>query len=336
VTTGVRIIVCPSQYIYYCKEMDQELLHRLLSFVKWPMDGTTASPVLLANAGFVYSGHGLWVTCPHCCMMVEGKRTNAEFNARYKHRMESPQCPLALECSKSDTGSQYANVNTIPADHSSSNDRTIGIATSEATHDIAVNTAVSQSRDVPGVLYSATAHHAGGGCAHESNVSDSIDRQNPDFNRLRAEAIRLGTFYDWPTTANVQAAELAADGWFFTGRSDRVRCAFCRGVLHNWAENDEPASEHRRHFPNCFFVKGRNVGNVPLAKTKTASASEPQPREYQWSASRTGSGDMTIVSNRRTLGGVGSEKERTEGAVPVAGASNGLYVIHNAKHSVFS
>lgn len=76
--------------------------------------------------------------------------------------------------------------------------------------------------------------------------------------------MRLGTFSDWPATAKVAATDLARAGFFYTGGTDRVQCAFCHGYLRNWVDGDTPDGEHRRHFPHCPFVCGTTVNNVPI------------------------------------------------------------------------
>jgi len=75
--------------------------------------------------------------------------------------------------------------------------------------------------------------------------------------------VRLSTFGDWPATAKVTAADLARAGFFYTGGTDRVQCAFCRGYLRNWVDGDIPEQEHQRHFPDCPFVCGTSNSNVP-------------------------------------------------------------------------
>jgi hypothetical protein len=44
----------------------------------------------------------------------------------------------------------------------------------------------------------------------------------------------------------------------------QVQCVFCRGVAGEWEEGDDPAIEHRRHFPRCPFVCNLPVGNIPI------------------------------------------------------------------------
>lgn len=217
----------------------------------------------------MYSGQGLKVTCPVCRLEIEDCLTDVPQNPRDVHRQRSPQCSLALECSQSDVGWPNANLDT-----QSFNVRTQGGVelTSFSVNAEATNNSQGTS-EIHGILRAAVAR-ASENRAFGSSLRSAapIDRKNPDLNRLKAEHTRLETFNDWPTTANAKPSELAANGWFFTGEGDRVCCAFCRGILHHWTKDDSPASEHRRHFPACPFVAGRDVGNVPLEeRTVTAS-----------------------------------------------------------------
>lgn len=90
------------------------------------------------------------------------------------------------------------------------------------------------------------------------------DRVQPDFDMLRSERVRLGTFHDWPATANAGPERLAREGFFYRGSADRVQCVFCRGSLSSWQPRDEPRLEHWKHFPDCPFVRGLDVDNIPL------------------------------------------------------------------------
>lgn len=49
----------------------------------------------------------------------------------------------------------------------------------------------------------------------------------------------------------------------FVYQTDRVQCVFCRGYLRNWEHGDVANQEHRRHFAECPYMCGHNVGNIP-------------------------------------------------------------------------
>lgn len=114
-------------------------------------------------------------------------------------------------------------------------------------------------------------------------VTDAVDELDMESNemggevmditdkRLVQEDFRLGTFVNWPQDAPVQPRDLAKAGFYYTNSADRVKCAFCKGILRNWEQGDDAMVEHRSHFPNCAFVKGDPTGNVPLSNTGTSS-----------------------------------------------------------------
>ncbi|KAI8521997.1 Protein DETOXIFICATION 47, chloroplastic [Branchiostoma belcheri] len=84
---------------------------------------------------------------------------------------------------------------------------------------------------------------------------------------LYTEADRLSTYFDWPSDVPVSPEDLARQGFFYLGYRDRVECAFCGGVLHQWEAGDDPFIEHQRHYPHCPFVNGEATANVQLGAT---------------------------------------------------------------------
>lgn len=85
------------------------------------------------------------------------------------------------------------------------------------------------------------------------------------FNTIQAlslEVVRRNTFKNWPVTF-ISPDDLAKNGFFYTKLNDHAQCAFCGGVIGLWEVGDTPASEHKRHFPNCPFVLNNVTANVP-------------------------------------------------------------------------
>ncbi|XP_019644593.1 PREDICTED: E3 ubiquitin-protein ligase XIAP-like [Branchiostoma belcheri] len=91
---------------------------------------------------------------------------------------------------------------------------------------------------------------------------------------LNTERDRLTTYFDWPRDVLVSPEDLARLGFFYLGYRDRVECAFCGGVLHQWEAGDDPFIEHQRHYPHCPFVNGEATANVQLGET-SPQASPP-------------------------------------------------------------
>ena len=109
---------------------------------------------------------------------------------------------------------------------------------------------------------------------HKSSLDDTNHQNNNNNNfrskifnnsdhSLRYEKERLETFIEWPIPW-LSPEELAADGFYYLRTLDHCACFFCRGIIGVWEEGDTPRGEHTRHFPQCPFVKGRPVGNIPL------------------------------------------------------------------------
>ena len=84
---------------------------------------------------------------------------------------------------------------------------------------------------------------------------------------MKYEGIRLKAFKDWPNWAAVWPTLLARAGFYYTGTADQVVCFCCNGRLKTWEAGDSPLSEHKRFFPQCRFVTGRDSTNVPMGET---------------------------------------------------------------------
>ncbi|AYN45059.1 iap-3 [Alphabaculovirus alterspexiguae] len=73
---------------------------------------------------------------------------------------------------------------------------------------------------------------------------------------------RLMSFESWPTGHAVAAESLARAGFYYLGRGDEVRCAFCKVEIMNWQADDDPVLDHKRWAPQCKFIKSIECGNV--------------------------------------------------------------------------
>nr|XP_021195650.2 baculoviral IAP repeat-containing protein 3 isoform X2 [Helicoverpa armigera]XP_021195651.2 baculoviral IAP repeat-containing protein 3 isoform X2 [Helicoverpa armigera] len=71
---------------------------------------------------------------------------------------------------------------------------------------------------------------------------------------MRREDERIKTFEKWPVTF-LPGEQLARNGFYYLGRGDEVRCAFCKVEIMRWVEGDDPAKDHQRWAPQCPFVR---------------------------------------------------------------------------------
>nr|XP_046261254.1 E3 ubiquitin-protein ligase XIAP [Scatophagus argus] len=81
---------------------------------------------------------------------------------------------------------------------------------------------------------------------------------------MRSEEARLQTFSSWPSGGPVGPRDLAQAGFYYLGKNDRVQCFCCGGMLGGWEAGDTAWGEHTKHFSNCFFILGHDVGNIPF------------------------------------------------------------------------
>ena len=95
----------------------------------------------------------------------------------------------------------------------------------------------------------------------QNNKSTATSQQN---NASNERSIRY--IHEPSASHKVTPQELAEAGFYNTHRDDRVQCAFCLGVLHNWKKGDTAMGEHRRHFPGCVLVKA--IDHIEDAKCK--------------------------------------------------------------------
>ena len=82
---------------------------------------------------------------------------------------------------------------------------------------------------------------------------------------LRYEKARLATFIDWPRPYLLDPKELAADGFYYLRNLDHCACIFCAKVIGAWEYGDELRDEHLHYSPDCKFINGLPVGNIPMS-----------------------------------------------------------------------
>lgn len=110
----------------------------------------------------------------------------------------------------------------------------------------------------------------------ETNMVDQTERM---YELMRVESNRLKTFQmnpPWPKDY-VDIKKLAKAGFFYAFSGDRVHCAFCRGQVCRWDRDDDPMTEHARHFTTCPFIMGGEVGNEPLDDDPFPGPKRPRP-----------------------------------------------------------
>ncbi|GBP45952.1 Apoptosis inhibitor IAP [Eumeta japonica] len=85
------------------------------------------------------------------------------------------------------------------------------------------------------------------------------DTDAPD---MFLEADRLATFRNWPVQF-LSPERLAKNGFYYLGRNDEVRCAFCKVEIMRWEEGDDPAVDHKRWAPQCPYLRRLDTDGAP-------------------------------------------------------------------------
>jgi hypothetical protein len=62
----------------------------------------------------------------------------------------------------------------------------------------------------------------------------------------------------------MDAAELAENGFYYTGKGDVCKCQFCNLEISHWNKGDTAKGEHKKRNAGCPFINDRPVNNVIL------------------------------------------------------------------------
>ena len=269
-------------------EMKYEL-NRLLTFWNYPAMAPV-KPLLLARAGFCYTGSSLATKCFTCGIIIEDWSSGD--NPNDKHLFKSTDCDfvnLRMENITIEENLQNMEPGTriIAKDYEK---RTEAVATStqvtlkggtpfqSSTWPLyepessleSDNATPSTSEGRFNSLYREASKSSPNRCATAKVVLARLIQKYKDLGvrNLKSEADRLKTFQSWPLIY-IRPRDLARAGFFFLLDRDRVQCVFCRVIIGEWEEGDDPEIEHRHHSTRCPFIRHLSVGNVPIMSALT-------------------------------------------------------------------
>ena len=122
------------------------------------------------------------------------------------------------------------------------------------------------------------------GCTMKVHMAENEDSEDDDFNaetstssgfnsfpdieNYKSEAARLATFEAW-IYPYPDPKDFAECGLVSLGQRDAVQCAFCQKILFEWRPGDLPNKVHADQSPDCPFVQGLEVGNIPLDQSES-------------------------------------------------------------------
>ena len=101
-----------------------------------------------------------------------------------------------------------------------------------------------------------------------------ISWQDPQYPKFRLNSERMKSFVNlkWPNNLRQKPIKLANAGFFYTGIEDKVICFFCGGGLYKWELDDDPFTEHLKHFNRCSYMQ-LFVGNESIINQNSSETS---------------------------------------------------------------
>lgn len=249
-------------------------LHRLASYREWPLNFPSAYS--LAETGLFYSGRSDEVHCYKCqCCISHWKEEDIPVE---RHKHAKPDCPLVasyslpvlvtLPSSKSGLASSAAipqhyitSVQPEPEPESSSATQQHYITSVQPEPEL--DEKVIRPTLPQQIVIEKSIEHVPVSCRKDPLTFENMSCSELQFADMNSEAERLCTFANW-SYKHVLPEDLAKAGFFSLNIGDCVKCAFCDVVLKQWEAGDMPLEEHRKHKPNCRFVQGLYVGNIPI------------------------------------------------------------------------
>lgn len=91
----------------------------------------------------------------------------------------------------------------------------------------------------------------------QANKSAAGSARTPTdvYPQFRTPASRLATYVGWPAEVGLCPQDLAAAGFFHSGRADWLQCFSCGGGIFGWQKGEQPLEVHLRYYPLCPFAR---------------------------------------------------------------------------------
>ncbi|AGR57154.1 IAP-3 [Choristoneura rosaceana nucleopolyhedrovirus] len=204
---------------------------RLATYTNWPVQ--FLEPQRMAANGFYYLGRSDEVRCAFC--KVEIMRWMNGDDPESDHKKWAPRCPFLR---RSDVAQESAGVH-APQE-------SVGV------HAPQESVGVHAPQESVGVH--APQESAGVHAPRECEATNKVSFPVPVHPEYAIEAARLRTFTAWPRGLKQHPEILAEAGFFYTGKSDKVKCFYCNGGLNNWEQDDDPWQQHALWFGRCAYV----------------------------------------------------------------------------------
>jgi hypothetical protein len=191
--------------------------NRLSTFRNWP---SLINKKALAEAGFYYFNQEDACQCIYCFIIISD--WDVKDNPIEEHKKWKPNCPFILKLP----------VGNIPITQSIDEAQKPDL--SSFTYPCHVWGRTIDVRPFAEIDSSSAARVvADCGC--------------PQYTKL---SHRQASFKYWPRIKQT-ADEMVQAGFYYTGRTDRVKCYKCKIDIHDWRPDDCPSTRHKFLSPHC-------------------------------------------------------------------------------------
>ncbi|XP_076303913.1 baculoviral IAP repeat-containing protein 3-like [Lasioglossum baleicum] len=127
------------------------------------------------------------------------------------------------------------------------------------------------------------------------------DYSTPLYPEYGTNNARLRTFETWPKIMAQTKKTLTDAGFFYTGKSDKIRCHHCGGGLKGWGLEHDPWEQHAKWFSKCSYllmVKGPDyVNKVTGQHISPSSKVESNPGPSSQSITESVEGNIEDLPN---------------------------------------
>ncbi|XP_041461917.1 baculoviral IAP repeat-containing protein 3-like isoform X1 [Lytechinus variegatus] len=235
--------------------------NRLATFQNWP-ENSPVNYQHLARAGFYFTGLRDVVKCFFCGGEVEGWEYGD--TAMGEHKKHFPTCEFVI-------GRTTSNISLLELNERPEFERKLSSKIEQSQRDIerrAKEKEAMLERSDPSEMKKDLVRPNSASSSF-SAMSEQMEEEEESpatlFGKYNQEHVRLQSFKNWPRTSPIEPRDLAKAGFYYVGQDDSVQCFACFGQISRWKPCDVPAVEHKTHFPNCPFVQGLDVGNLPIS-----------------------------------------------------------------------
>lgn len=107
-------------------------------------------------------------------------------------------------------------------------------------------------------------------------LNEVCDKTKLDSDRMVHEWARLQSFENFPKNAPVSAIRLSQSGFYYTGNGQEVECFICHLRNGSWSEDESVTQVHKRLSPECAYLKGEELLNIPINEKEHTDSKDEQ------------------------------------------------------------